>query len=130
VGSGHVDPVHNDLAHDLTRGFKQQNFWVMETQLGAGESNSLATVCRSCSTSSCTRLEIAARETLAELSTNDRSERVNYLDANAPACERPVDGGSVISIAQIAAGRMYIEARKLPSISYASGDRNQYPLVS
>jgi beta-galactosidase len=35
VGSGHVDPVYNGLAHDLTRGFKQQNFWVIETQPGA-----------------------------------------------------------------------------------------------
>ncbi len=35
VGSGHVDPAYNGLAHDLTRGFKRQNFWVMETQPGA-----------------------------------------------------------------------------------------------
>jgi beta-galactosidase len=35
VGSGHVDPVYNGLAHDLTRGFKRQNFWVIETQPGA-----------------------------------------------------------------------------------------------
>ena len=34
VGSGHVDPVYNGLAHDLTRGFKRENFWVMETQPG------------------------------------------------------------------------------------------------
>jgi beta-galactosidase len=35
VGSGHVDPAYNGLAHDLTRGFKRENFWVMETQPGA-----------------------------------------------------------------------------------------------
>src|SRR5580692_9515570 len=35
VGSGHVDPAYNGLTHDLTRGFKRQNFWVMETQPGA-----------------------------------------------------------------------------------------------
>jgi len=35
VGSGHTDPAYNGLAHDLTRGFKRQNFWVMETQPGA-----------------------------------------------------------------------------------------------
>jgi len=35
VGSGHVDPDYNGLTHDLTRGFKRQNFWVMETQPGA-----------------------------------------------------------------------------------------------
>jgi len=35
VGSGHVDPAFNGLSHDLTRGFKRENFWVMETQPGA-----------------------------------------------------------------------------------------------
>jgi beta-galactosidase len=35
VGSGHADPDYNGMSHDLTRGFKQQNFWVMETQPGA-----------------------------------------------------------------------------------------------
>lgn len=35
VGSGHVDSAFNGLSHDLTRGFKRQNFWVMETQPGA-----------------------------------------------------------------------------------------------
>ena len=35
VGSGHVDPAFNGLTHDLTRGFKRENFWVMETQPGA-----------------------------------------------------------------------------------------------
>lgn len=35
VGSGHVDADRNGLTHDLTRGFKRENFWVMETQPGA-----------------------------------------------------------------------------------------------
>jgi beta-galactosidase len=35
VGTGHVDPDLNGLTHDLTRGFKRENFWVMETQPGA-----------------------------------------------------------------------------------------------
>jgi beta-galactosidase len=35
VGTGHVDPDYNGLSHDLTRGFKQQDFWVIETQPGA-----------------------------------------------------------------------------------------------
>jgi beta-galactosidase len=35
VGSGHVDPAWNGLAHDLMRGFLERNFWVMETQPGA-----------------------------------------------------------------------------------------------
>ncbi len=35
VGTGHVDPAYNGLAHDLTHGFKRENFWVMETQPGA-----------------------------------------------------------------------------------------------
>jgi beta-galactosidase len=35
VGTGHVDPAYNGLSHDLTRGFKRENFWVMETQPGA-----------------------------------------------------------------------------------------------
>jgi len=35
VGTGHVDPAYNGLRHDLTRGFKQRNFWVIETQPGA-----------------------------------------------------------------------------------------------
>lgn len=34
VGSGHLDPVRNGAAHDLTRGFLHKNFWVMETQPG------------------------------------------------------------------------------------------------
>jgi beta-galactosidase len=32
VGSGHVNPVYNGLSHDLVRGFKRKDFWVMETQ--------------------------------------------------------------------------------------------------
>ncbi len=35
VGKGHLDPDRNGLTHDLTRGFKRENFWVMETQPGA-----------------------------------------------------------------------------------------------
>jgi beta-galactosidase len=35
VGQGHVDSNSNGLTHDLTRGFKRENFWVMETQPGA-----------------------------------------------------------------------------------------------
>jgi beta-galactosidase len=35
VGQGHVDANSNGLTHDLTRGFKRENFWVMETQPGA-----------------------------------------------------------------------------------------------
>lgn len=35
VGTGHLDPVGNGLTHDLTRGFKRDNFWVIETQPGA-----------------------------------------------------------------------------------------------
>jgi beta-galactosidase len=34
VGTGHLDAVYNGLSHDLTRGFKHENFWVMETQPG------------------------------------------------------------------------------------------------
>jgi len=32
VGSGHNDYTESGAAHDLVRGFKQRNFWVMETQ--------------------------------------------------------------------------------------------------
>ena len=35
VGQGHLDAAKNGFAHDLTRGFKQKNFWVMETQPGS-----------------------------------------------------------------------------------------------
>ncbi|GAC1430437.1 MAG: beta-galactosidase [Terriglobales bacterium] len=35
VGQGHLDPAKNGAAHDLTRGFKRKNFWVMETQPGS-----------------------------------------------------------------------------------------------
>ncbi len=34
VGQGHLDPAANGAAHDLTRGFKGKNYWVMETQPG------------------------------------------------------------------------------------------------
>ena len=32
VGTGHNDPYFSNSTHDLTRGFKRKNFWVMETQ--------------------------------------------------------------------------------------------------
>ena len=35
VGTGHVDAAANGITHDLNRGFKRRNFWVMETQPGA-----------------------------------------------------------------------------------------------
>jgi beta-galactosidase len=35
VGSGHYDRVAHAAVHDLTRGFKRQNYWVMETQPGS-----------------------------------------------------------------------------------------------
>jgi beta-galactosidase len=35
VGTGQLDPVSNGARHDLTRGFLQKNFWVMETQPGS-----------------------------------------------------------------------------------------------
>jgi len=45
VGTGHLDPFRNGIIHDLTRGFKGKNFWVMETQPGfvnwAGVNNAL-----------------------------------------------------------------------------------------
>jgi hypothetical protein len=50
-----------------------------------------------------------------------------------PACATgsvSTRGCGIISIAQTAAGRMYIEARKFPFRSHASGVRNQYPLLS
>ena len=45
VGSGHVKPFRNGASHDLVRGWKRRNFWVMEMQPGyvnwAGVSNML-----------------------------------------------------------------------------------------
>src|SRR5262249_42821472 len=35
VGRGHLDAGANGAAHDLTRGFKRKNFWVIETQPGS-----------------------------------------------------------------------------------------------
>lgn len=35
VGTGHLDPDSNGLTHDLMRGLKRGNFWVIETQPGA-----------------------------------------------------------------------------------------------
>jgi beta-galactosidase len=34
IGSGHHDYLASGATHDLTRGFKRRNFWVMETQPG------------------------------------------------------------------------------------------------
>lgn len=34
VGAGRADHLKSGAAHDLVRGFKRQNFWVMETQPG------------------------------------------------------------------------------------------------
>jgi beta-galactosidase len=45
VGSGHLDFRNNGSAHDVVRGFKRRNFWLMETQPGsvnwAGLNNAL-----------------------------------------------------------------------------------------
>ena len=45
VGQGHLEPYRMGATHDLVRGWKQRNFWVMEMQPGfvdwAGVSNSL-----------------------------------------------------------------------------------------
>ncbi|MGF7149838.1 beta-galactosidase [Sphingomonas zeicaulis] len=45
VGSGHLQPYRNGATHDLVRGWKRKNFWVMEIQPGfvnwAGVSNML-----------------------------------------------------------------------------------------
>jgi beta-galactosidase len=45
VGSGHLNPARNAATHDLARGWKRENFWVMEAQPGfvnwAPVSNSL-----------------------------------------------------------------------------------------
>ncbi len=34
VGMGHLKPYRNGATHDLVRGWKRKNFWVMETQPG------------------------------------------------------------------------------------------------
>jgi beta-galactosidase len=34
VGTGHLKPYRNGATHDLVRGWKRRNFWVMETQPG------------------------------------------------------------------------------------------------
>lgn len=45
VGSGHLDPIKAGATHDLVRGWKQKNFWVLEIQPAfvdwAGVSNAL-----------------------------------------------------------------------------------------
>lgn len=35
IGDGHLDFTRNGAQHDLTRGFKRKNHWVLETQAGA-----------------------------------------------------------------------------------------------
>lgn len=35
VGTGHNDYLGSGVVHDLTRGFKRRNFWIMETQPGS-----------------------------------------------------------------------------------------------
>ena len=35
IGTGHHDYLRTGVIHDLTRGFKRKNFWVMETQPGS-----------------------------------------------------------------------------------------------
>lgn len=35
VGTGHLKPYRNGATHDLVRGWKRRNFWVMETQPGS-----------------------------------------------------------------------------------------------
>jgi beta-galactosidase len=34
VGTGHLEPYRNGATHDLVRGWKRRNFWVMEAQPG------------------------------------------------------------------------------------------------
>ncbi len=34
IGTGHLDYLASGAVHDLTRGFKRKNFWLMETQPG------------------------------------------------------------------------------------------------
>ena len=34
IGRGHLDPDTNGISHDMERGLKQENFWVIETQPG------------------------------------------------------------------------------------------------
>lgn len=34
IGTGHIDHLNTGVIHDLTRGFKRKNFWLMETQPG------------------------------------------------------------------------------------------------
>ncbi|MGJ5818954.1 beta-galactosidase [Paludibaculum fermentans] len=34
VGRGHLDALKNGIVHDLTRGLKRKNFWLIETQPG------------------------------------------------------------------------------------------------
>ena len=34
VGTGHLDPATNGISHDLMRGLKRENIWIIETQPG------------------------------------------------------------------------------------------------
>jgi beta-galactosidase len=34
IGTGHLDPDSNGISHDMERGLKQEDFWVIETQPG------------------------------------------------------------------------------------------------
>ncbi len=34
IGTGHMDPLKTGAAHDMIRGLKRKNFWLMETQPG------------------------------------------------------------------------------------------------
>ena len=44
ISQGHLDPIRNGATHDLTRGFKNQNFWVMETTAGPTTWNNGGTI--------------------------------------------------------------------------------------
>jgi beta-galactosidase len=44
ISRGYLDPIRNGAAHDLTRGFKNQNFWVMETTAGPTTWNNGGTI--------------------------------------------------------------------------------------
>jgi beta-galactosidase len=35
VGTGHLDPAANGISHDLMRGLKRENIWIIETQPGS-----------------------------------------------------------------------------------------------
>jgi beta-galactosidase len=35
IGTGHLDPAANGISHDLMRGLKRENIWIIETQPGS-----------------------------------------------------------------------------------------------